>query len=174
MAMMIVISAVIVAIVLFIFFAFAGASSNSTPPENIAEAVDWNAIADAKLQSYLPNKKINAIKRYREITGRGLKEAKEAVEYAMAHPEAGKKSRSSRQVIDTDGAGVRDLIADGRIEEAIDIYATFMGIDEYSARDAINEMQREMNLDDVAHDSGSSDDYFYSSDDDSSFDSYDD
>jgi len=144
MFMMVIVFAVFVSIFL-LFFLFS-ASSNSTVSENVAELVDWDAIADAELQSYLPNQKINAIKRYRELTDVGLKEAKESVEYAMRNPEGRKKSRSPRRIVDTDGAGVRDLIAEGRIEEAIDIYASFMGIDEYSARDAINEMRRELEV----------------------------
>ena len=64
--------------------------------------IDWNALADAELQSHLPDMKINAIKRYRELTGAGLKESMDAVEYAMAHPEqVGQKGKSGGTVVDT-------------------------------------------------------------------------
>jgi ribosomal protein L7/L12 len=106
--------------------------------------IDWNALADAELQSHLPHMKINAIKRYRELTGAGLKESMEAVEYAMAHPEQmGQKGKSGGTVVDTEGAGVRDLIAEGRIDEAVKVYAAFMGVDEFTARAAVAQMQRE-------------------------------
>lgn len=120
----------------------AGASRS---PENIAELVDWNVIVDEELQSYLPHKKINAIKRYRILAGVDLKEAKEAVEYAMAHPDGMKRAKFSGKVVDTDGAGVRDLIVEGRIDEAIKVYTAFMGVDEYTAHDAIETMQAEIN-----------------------------
>jgi ribosomal protein L7/L12 len=142
MTMMMIVFAGVIAILLVFFFITA--VSNQTPPENISVLVDWNAIADQELQSYLPQQKINAIKRYRELTGCGLKDAKDAVEYAIAYPEGIKKAKFSSKELDTDGAGVRDLIADGRIDEAIDVYAAFMGVDEYTARDAIRAMQREV------------------------------
>lgn len=129
-----------------------GDKRKSQSPSQVAGnsigVVDWDVIADAELQSYLPDYKINAIKRYRELTGLGLKEAKEAIEYVLAHPEEREKSH---KLIDTDAGGVRDLIAEGRIDEAIKLYASFMGIDEYSARDAIHEMQREMGLSDSSY-----------------------
>ena len=105
--------------------------------------IDWNALADDELQSHLPHMKINAIKRYRELTGAGLKEAKDAVDYAMANPDQLAQKGKAGGVVDTDGAGVRDLIAEGRIDEAVKVYAAFMGVDEFTARDAIAQMQHE-------------------------------
>lgn len=43
-------------------------------------------------------------------------------------------------------AGVRDLIIENRIEEAIDLYQRFTGVDEFTARKAIEDMEREMRL----------------------------
>jgi ribosomal protein L7/L12 len=135
--------AFIVAFLLLLFFI--AASSKDSLSGDFAWLVDWNAIADEELQSYLPHNKINAIKRYRILTHVDLKEAKEAVEYAIAHPEGMKKRKPSSGVVDTEAAGVRDLILEGRIDEAIEVYAAFMGVDEYSSRDAIEEMQAEIN-----------------------------
>ena len=45
--------------------------------------------------------------------------------------------------MDTEGAGVRDLLAEGRIDEAVKVYAAFMGVDEFTARAAVEQMQRE-------------------------------
>jgi ribosomal protein L7/L12 len=130
---------------IFLLGFFLSISSSNRSSENIAGLVDWNAIADEELQSYLPHNKINAIKRYRILTDVVLKEAKEAVEYAIAHPEGMEKAKFLGKVVDTEAAGVRDLILEGRIDEAIEVYAAFMGVDEYSSRDAIEEMQAEIN-----------------------------
>jgi hypothetical protein len=43
-------------------------------------------------------------------------------------------------------AGVRDLIAEGRMQEAVRLYQRFTGTDEFSARDAVEQMRREMRL----------------------------
>jgi ribosomal protein L7/L12 len=129
---------------IFLLGFFLSISSSNRSSENIAGLVDWNAIADEELQSYLPHNKINAIKRYRILTDVVLKEAKEAVEYAIAHPEGMEKAKFLGKVVDTEAAGVRDLILEGRIDEAIEVYAAFMGVDEYSSRDAIEAMQAEI------------------------------
>ncbi|MEM9951319.1 MAG: hypothetical protein AAF846_06960 [Chloroflexota bacterium] len=43
-------------------------------------------------------------------------------------------------------AGIRDLIIQGKVIEAIALYQQFTGVDEFTARDAINDMQREIRL----------------------------
>lgn len=109
-------------------------------------AIDSKALADDELQSYLPDQKIAAIKRYRELTGAGLKDAKEAVEAAIADPDRFKSKRLDalhRLSDEAQGAGVRDLIAEGKLEEAARVYAQFMGVDEYTARAAIEDMAEE-------------------------------
>ncbi|MDQ7026891.1 MAG: hypothetical protein Q9P44_15185 [Anaerolineae bacterium] len=132
-----------VLIAVFLFFFIMNAVQQNSVQESAD--IDWDAIADSELQSYLPHMKIKAIRRYRELTGAGLKEAKEALEYVLAHPEhAAKKGKSGAGgLVDTEGAGVRDLIHEGRIDEAVAVYASFMGVDEFTARDAIEQMQRE-------------------------------
>jgi ribosomal protein L7/L12 len=143
---------ILVAVFLF-FMIGAGAAKNSTQgySATIAKDVDWDAIADEELQSYLPNNKINAIKRYRELTGEGLKEAKDAVEYAIAHPE--KRGRGGLNA-NTGGAGVRDLIVEGRINEAVTVYAAFMGVDEFTAKDAVLELERQLTAENRLSDDG--------------------
>ncbi len=149
MSFLIIISAVVIALVLFAFLATA--SNRNDVSASIINDVDWSAIADDELQSYLPNRKINAIKRYRDLTGYGLKESKLAIEYVIAHPDSKKGKRYLSHI--PDGAGIRDLVEEGRIEEAIKVYAAFMGVDEFTARDVIQDMQRESvalhNLSDV-------------------------
>src|SRR5205085_1466425 len=108
--------------------------------------IDWDAIADQELQDAMnQGNKINAIKRYQELTNAGLKEAKDAVEYAASHPDeidlSGKKKAPR---LELDAPGIRDLLEEGREDEAIEVYQKFAGVDEYSARDAVARIKQEM------------------------------
>jgi len=141
MGFMFIMLAVGIALSLLFFFVVAGNGQQSFP-ENMSEMIDWSVIDDYELQSYLPNLKINAIKRYRELTGVGLKEAKQAIDYVIAHPDAKKGKRGISG--NTDGAGVRDLLLEGRFDAAVDLYAAFMGVDEFTARDAVEAMQGDL------------------------------
>lgn len=106
--------------------------------------IDWDAIADEQLQDAMNRgNKIEAIKRYRELTNAGLKEAKDAVEYAARHPdERGEKKKAPR--LELDAPGIRDLLEEGREDEAVEVYQKFAGVDEYSARDAVARIKQEM------------------------------
>jgi ribosomal protein L7/L12 len=148
----IILMAIIIAGILFGMIAWGLANNpDLKATANMAKDIDWDAIADEELQSYLPNNKINAIKRYRELTGEGLKEAKDAVEYAIAHPE--KKGRGGLNA-NTGGAGVRDLIVEGRVDEAVTVYAAFMGVDEFTAKDAVLELERQLTAENRLSDDG--------------------
>jgi len=48
-------------------------------------------------------------------------------------------------------AGVRDLVADGNVQEALDLYRRFTGVDEFTAREAIEDIQREIRLSSIEH-----------------------
>jgi len=142
MAFTIVLLALFVAFIILMFITISAAQRQPTSFD--PAQISLSAIADEELQSYLPDQKIAAIKRYRQLTGTGLREAKDAVEYVIANPDALAKSKpdASVHLVDTGGAGVRDLIDEGRIEEAVRVYADFMGVDEYTARDAVAKMQQ--------------------------------
>ena len=45
-------------------------------------------------------------------------------------------------------AGVRDMLLDGQIQEAVEAYRKFTGVDEFTAKKAIDDMLRDMRLDD--------------------------
>lgn len=45
-------------------------------------------------------------------------------------------------------AGIRDMLEAGQVDEAVEIYQKFTGVDQYSARDAVDEIQRELRLGD--------------------------
>lgn len=144
--MEIVVVALIIAAILFFSFITVGVRIPSTASQVTAYDIDWNAIADEELQSYLPNKKVMAIRRYREITAASLKDAKAAVEYAIVNPDTGKhKLREARnRLSDTGGAGIRDLIASGQLDEAVRVYAEFMGVDQYTAQAAVIDLAHSM------------------------------
>lgn len=49
-------------------------------------------------------------------------------------------------------AGVRDLLAQGRDEEALQIYQRFTGVDLFTAREAVTRLKREVQLGDMEKD----------------------
>lgn len=108
-----------------------------------SDSVDWAAVQDERVAQHLPNRKIEAIKAYREITGVGLKEAKDAVEYAIANPHKVGKGFNALAASMSD-AGIRDLLDAGKFEEAVDAYRTFTGVDTFTARNAVETLQREL------------------------------
>ena len=117
-------------------------SAPSVKPEHIADAIH-----DPLVQQAMKNgRKIEAIKQYRELTGSGLKESKQVIDYVMAGGEIGKKKRAAPNL--DAAAGVRDLLNEGRRDEAVDLYARFAGVDSYTARDAVDEIERELRLED--------------------------
>jgi hypothetical protein len=117
----------------------------STPPQPVD--LDWDVTQDTDFQDALARGvKIEAIKIYREKTGLGLKESKDAVEYYVAGGEPTKKRREIPSV--ESAAGVRDLLDEGRKDEAIDLYAKFAGVDQYTAEDAVEQIEDEMKADD--------------------------
>ena len=116
----------------------------SNPIRQLTE-IDWDAIGDEVVQTALASRnKIEAIKRYRLLTGQGLKESKDAIDYALLHPvERGDKKKAA---YDAQDAGIRDLIQDGQLDEAVEIYQKFAGVDAYTARDAVDEIARDIHL----------------------------
>ncbi len=113
-------------------------------PQHIADAIHDSVVQEAMQNG----RKIEAIRQYRELTGTGLKESKQVIDYVMAGGDIGKKRRSAP---DLDmAAGVRDLLNEGRKDQAIDLYARFAGVETYSARDAVEQIERDMRFEDDA------------------------
>ena len=80
--------------------------------------------------------KIEAIKRYRELVGVGLKEAKDAVE-AMERGEAVPVA----PLVSAPTASVHDLLREGRKIEAIKLYREQSGLGLKEAKDAVEAME---------------------------------
>lgn len=53
------------------------------------------------------------------------------------------KKKAPRPDLD-DASGIRDLLEEGRDEEAVEVYQKFAGVDEYTARDMVEKIKREM------------------------------
>ena len=153
MSMMFIVLAILLIGVLLLIIMQGARHRRESPPDWVRSAVtvppeiDALAANDPEIQEAVQNRrKIEAIKRYRELAGVDLKTAKAAIEYLMAGGEIDKK-KPSRPPIES-AAGLRDLLAEGHKDEAIELYARFAGVDQYTARDAIEEMEREMKLSD--------------------------
>jgi hypothetical protein len=109
------------------------------------DQIDPEAANDEFIHEYISlGNKINAIKRYRTLTGAGLKEAKDAIDYISLHPDAIAEKKKARQIELDDAPGIRDLLEEGREDEAVEIYQKFAGVDEYTARDAVAKIKDEL------------------------------
>ena len=115
--------------------------SNDIPIQTV---MDWDAINDEVVQAALARRnKIEAIKRYRQLTGQGLKDSKDAIDYVLLHPDE-RPDKKKKAAYDAQDADIRDLIQAGRLDEAVEIYQKFAGVDSYTARDAVDEIARDI------------------------------
>jgi ribosomal protein L7/L12 len=135
--------AVLVVLMVAVFVAVMRGREASEQSIRVPDEMDWDAANDEEVRDLIAqHKKIEAIKAYRILTGAGLKESKDAIEYVMANPDAsGEKHK--KVVYEAPDAGIRDLIKAGRIDEAVEVYRKFAGVDEYTARDAVAEIEHE-------------------------------
>lgn len=108
--------------------------------------IDWEAANTERVRSLLPHSKIEAIKVYRELTGASLKTAKTVIEYLIDNPDDyGDEDKEKTTPRD---AGIRDLIRQGHISEAIEIYKHFTGVTLEAAAEDIAQIQQELELED--------------------------
>jgi ribosomal protein L7/L12 len=95
----------------------------------------------------IAGRKINAIKLYREFTGEGLKEAKEAVE---AIERGQRPTRSSYHGMATNQpvgdvlTQIEQELREGRKINAVKLYRETYGVGLKEAKDAVDEMQRNL------------------------------
>jgi ribosomal protein L7/L12 len=144
MGMTEIIIVVIVLIAVVWFLRSRGGTTNATmAPVQLTEDAA-SAVADSVVQAALDRgNKIEAIKRVRQLTGLGLKEAKDLVEAWQRNPDSFAEKKK-RPVNDLSADGVRDLIEEGKLDEAVDLYRRFAGVDQYTAQDAVEKLRQEM------------------------------
>jgi ribosomal protein L7/L12 len=126
-----------------------GAKPSSTPKRKPPPAsgngeIDWNVLLSPEMQPYLPDRKIDAIKLYRERTGVGLKEAKDAVDEYFANPGDVPAKIRHYDLAEQQASGIRDLLRQGKREEARKTYQAFTGVDQFTASEAIDALQEEL------------------------------
>jgi hypothetical protein len=109
--------------------------------------IDPDIAYDPEIQDEIAaGRKIQAIKLYRDVTGCGLKEAKDAIEFLIAHPDYDLREKGKN---DADGlpldAGVREMLRAGRRQDAVQIYQDFTGADAEDAEAEITRLEWEEN-----------------------------
>lgn len=114
--------------------------------------VDWDAIHDPGVRDLISqNQQIDAVKRYRELSGVGLKEANDAISYLMDHPNAviekvdpSSLSQGQGKISAADEVQIRDFLRQGNKIEAIKIYRKATGLGLREAKDAIDAMEQKL------------------------------
>jgi len=129
-------------------------SANSNEPQYVE--IDRTAAADVSVREPLERgQKIEAIKAYRNLTGAGLKEAKDALDQIEREMQGiptplnlnlvDARPKPATAPVDLDDH-FRDLIRKGNKIEAIKIYREYTGVGLKEAKDAVEAIEREMNL----------------------------
>ena len=108
--------------------------------------MDWDVLLSDEIQMLLPDQKIEAIKRYREQTGVGLKEAKDAIEEYMLNPEDVPAKIRRYDLVEQQSDGIRDLLRAGKRDEARKTYQAFTGVDQFTANEAIDALEQEVRM----------------------------
>lgn len=96
---------------------------------------------DDTLLGYLEQGRIpKATLYYNQQTGADMRETQIAIFALAANPQMKFKAKKGTSRSDTGGAGIKDLIAAGDIDRAVEVYQEFMGVDEFTARAAVQDM----------------------------------
>jgi hypothetical protein len=111
----------------------------------ILAQIDRKAATDQRLQAEIArgNQK-EAIKLYQELTGVSSIAAKDIVDFLTENPGISYMPKKVSQPALDDAPGIRDLLDEGREDEAVEVYQKFAGVDEYTARDMVEKIKREM------------------------------
>lgn len=117
----------------------------AAPSKNLSD-VNMQMVADELEQG----QKINAIKLYREMTGVGLKEAKEFVDQLEAQLRDGNyQDDSSQPPATTNAADMPDVVRalrNSRKIEAVKLYRQHTGLGLKESKDAVDALQRQLGL----------------------------
>jgi len=103
--------------------------------------LNWDVLLLPEIQDALPDRKIEAIKLYRQYTGVGLKEAKDAIDYFSEHRSDVPAKLRRYDLVDEQAEGIRDLLREGKRAEAQKIYQAFTGVDQFTASEALDALE---------------------------------
>jgi len=117
----------------------------------LAYHLDWNAIRDGKFLAYLYVKKVNAVVRYQTLAGVDYEQAQSAIEHLLAHPELLPEIPLKRRpaIPDAEDKRLHNLIASGDLSEAALLYANLVDVDQFTAQQVIERMEREQYVESI-------------------------
>lgn len=118
--------------------------TTSAPELNAPDRQERPASEDVKAQVarlIAANRKIEAIKVFREATGVGLKEAKDAIESGSFASGGGRAAGPDADAVDLDE--VRQLVERGNKLEAIKAYREATGVGLAEAKHAVEQLERD-------------------------------
>lgn len=119
--------------------------------QTLAYHLDWDAIRDQKLLTYLYVKKVNAVVRYQTLAGVDYEQACSAIEYLLAHPDLLPEIPQKRRppLPDADDERLQRLIADGDLSSAISLYARLVDVDQFTAQQVVERMERQQYVENI-------------------------
>lgn len=130
-----------------------GSVNNAVLDDSIlAYHLDWNVIRDQKLLRYLYIKKVNAVVRYQNLAGVDYQQACDAIEHLLAHPELLPEIPQKRRpaMPETQDKQLRDFIVEGKLSEAEALYTQLLEVDQFTAQQVIERMEREHYVESIA------------------------
>lgn len=107
-------------------------------PEILRDAAFLVAIANGNVEA--------GRKRYRALTGRPAIDAVAVVDTLITHQDVLLEHKERHAEESLSDAGLRDLLAAGRFEDAVHAYQMFTGVDRFTAQAAVAAVQQQMRL----------------------------
>lgn len=138
---------IIMVVMMFVVFWVIIRNSPESAQHISESAIDWDAALDERVQAFIDqDKTLYAIALYRGLTDVSEKTAREVIEFVAENPDF-VKAKKRKGFYDSPNAGLRDLVEAGQIDEAVDTYRKFAGVDEYTARAAVQELEQQIRSD---------------------------
>jgi hypothetical protein len=138
---------------LFIATSYAARRDQRRLENKFLPEVDFAALNNDVIRQFvLQDRETEAINAYQELTGANKQIATYAIHYLgenilVGVPESqlpDDDKKKARRVDLEDAPGIRDLLEEGREDEAVEVYQKFAGVDAYTARDMVEKIKREM------------------------------
>lgn len=119
--------------------------------QTLAYHLDWDAIRDQKLLTYLYVKKVNAVVRYQNLAGVDYEQACSAIEYLLAHPDLLPEIPQKRRppLPEADDERLQKLIAEDDLTGATSLYARLVDVDQFTAQQVVERMQRQQYVENI-------------------------